>query len=92
VASTHTPILFFTSARVSCTDEGLPIPLGTPQSRGKALVNLLPLEEGENVISVYLRLPENEEVWDNSISCSPPPTVPSAGTSSRTSATSAPTA
>ncbi len=39
------------------------LPLAAPHSRGKALVNLLPLEEDENV-SVYLRLPEDEEVWD----------------------------
>ena len=39
------------------------IPLATPQSRGKALINLLPLEKDES-ISVYLRMPENEELWD----------------------------
>jgi DNA gyrase subunit A len=38
------------------------LPLATPQSRGKALVNLLPLGEKEN-ISVYMRLPEDEDVW-----------------------------
>jgi DNA gyrase subunit A len=38
--------------------------LGSPQTRGKALVNILPLEAGENV-SVYMRLPEDEKVWEN---------------------------
>ena len=39
------------------------LPLGSPQSRGKALINLLPLEKDEN-ISVYMQLPEDEDVWD----------------------------
>jgi DNA gyrase subunit A len=39
------------------------LPLGNPQSRGKAFVNMLPLEPDEN-ISVILRLPEDEAVWD----------------------------
>jgi DNA gyrase subunit A len=63
VASTHTPILFFTSKGIVHRLKVYQVPLGNPQSRGKALVNLLPLEQGENV-SVYLRLPENEDVWD----------------------------
>ncbi len=63
VASTHTPILFFTSRGIVHRMKVYQLPLATPQSRGKALVNLLPLEKGEN-ISVYLRMPEDEAVWD----------------------------
>lgn len=63
VASTHTPILFFTSKGIVYRMKVYQLPLGNPQARGKAFVNLLPLEEGEN-ISVILRLPENEELWD----------------------------
>lgn len=63
VASTHTPILFFTSRGLVHRMKVYQIPLGTAQSRGKAIVNMLPLEQGEKV-SVYLRLPENEELWD----------------------------
>ncbi len=63
VASTHTPLLFFTSRGIVHKMKVWQLPLGSPTSRGKALVNLLPLTEGEN-ISVYLRTPENEEVWD----------------------------
>jgi DNA gyrase subunit A len=63
VASTHTPILFFTSKGIVHRMKVYQLPLGNPQARGKAFVNLLPLEEGEN-ISVILRLPENEELWD----------------------------
>ncbi len=63
VASTHTPIVFFTSRGIAHKIKVWQLPLASPQSRGKALVNLMPLQEGENV-SVYLRVPENEEVWD----------------------------
>ncbi len=64
VASTHTPILFFTSRGIVHRMKVYQIPLATPQSRGKALVNLLPLEKEENV-NVYLRMPEDETLWDN---------------------------
>ncbi len=64
VASTHTPIIFFTSRGIAHKIKVWQLPLASPQSRGKALVNILPLSEGEN-ISVYLRVPENEDVWDN---------------------------
>jgi DNA gyrase subunit A len=64
VASTHTPILFFTSRGIVHRLKVYQIPLGTPQTRGKALVNMIPLTEGENV-SVYLRLPEDEDLYDN---------------------------
>ncbi|MCK5384999.1 MAG: DNA gyrase subunit A, partial [Alphaproteobacteria bacterium] len=63
VASTHTPIHFFTSRGIVHRMKVYQLPLATPQSRGKALVNLLPLEKSENV-SVYLRMPEDEEIWD----------------------------
>ncbi len=63
VASTHTPILFFTSRGLVHRMKVYQLPLATPQSRGKALVNLLPLEQDETV-SVYMRLPEEEEIWD----------------------------
>jgi len=62
VASTHTPILFFTSRGIVHKMKVWQLPLANAQSRGKALINMMPLESGENV-NVYLRLPENEEVW-----------------------------
>lgn len=61
VASTHTPILFFTSRGIVHKMKVYQLPQGTPQSRGKAIVNMLPLEEGEKV-NVYMRMPEEEEV------------------------------
>ena len=63
VASTHTPIVFFTSRGIAHKLKVWQLPLASPTSRGKAMVNLMPLQDSENV-SVYLRVPENEEVWD----------------------------
>jgi DNA gyrase subunit A len=63
VASTHTPILFFTSRGIVHKMKVWQLPLGSPTSKGKAMVNLLPLEQGETV-QVYLRTPEDEEIWD----------------------------
>ncbi len=58
VASTHTPILCFTSRGIVHRLKVWQLPLGNPQARGKALVNMMPLEAGEN-ISVILRAPED---------------------------------
>ena len=63
IASTLTPILFFTSKGIVHRMKVYQLPLGNPQSRGKAFVNMLPLEANEN-ISVVLHLPEDEEAWD----------------------------
>jgi DNA gyrase subunit A len=63
VASTHTPILFFTSRGIVHRMKVYQLPLATPQSKGRALINLMPLEAGEKV-SVYMRMPEDLEVID----------------------------
>ncbi|OSQ36927.1 DNA gyrase subunit A [Thalassospira sp. MCCC 1A01428] len=63
VANTHTPVLFFSSLGMVYKMKVWRLPLGTPQSRGKALVNLLPLSEGEHITTV-LPLPDEEE-WPN---------------------------
>jgi DNA gyrase subunit A len=62
VASTHTPILFFTSKGIVHRMKVYQLPLGAPQARGKAFINMLPLDKDEN-ISVILRLPEDEDLW-----------------------------
>jgi len=64
VASTHTPMLFFSSLGKVYKLKVYKLPLGTPQARGKALVNLLPLEQGET-ITTTLHLPEDEGTWEN---------------------------
>ena len=60
VSSTHTPILFFTSNGIVHKKKVYELPLGNPQSRGKAMVNLLPLDKDET-ISVVMRLPEDQD-------------------------------
>lgn len=62
VASTHTPVLFFSNIGRVYKMKVYRLPEGTPQSRGKAFVNLLPLAEGEKITEV-LPLPEDETKW-----------------------------
>lgn len=58
VASTHTPILFFTNRGIVHRMKVYQLPLGSPTSRGKAMINMLPLEKGE-AVNVYMRMPED---------------------------------
>ena len=46
VCNTHTPVLFFSSRGIVYKLKVYRLPEGNPQARGKALINLLPLEEG----------------------------------------------
>jgi DNA gyrase subunit A len=62
VANTHTPVLFFSSRGIAYKLKVYRLPLGNPQARGKAMVNLLPLTEGET-ISTIMPLPEDEATW-----------------------------
>ena len=57
-ASTHTEVLFFSSTGMVYKHKVWRLPVGTPQSRGKALVNLLPLDKDERITSV-MPLPED---------------------------------
>ena len=57
--STHTPVLFFSSRGKAYKLKVYRLPVASPQARGKALVNLLPLEAGET-ITASLPLPEDE--------------------------------
>ena len=65
VADTHTPVLFFSTRGMVYKMKVYRLPLGNPQARGKALINLLPLEAGET-ISTVLPLPEDESAWSKS--------------------------
>lgn len=60
VTSTHTPVLFFSDKGMVYKMKVYRLPIGSPQSAGKALVNLLPLDKDEKITTV-LCLPENEE-------------------------------
>ena len=62
VANTHTPVLFFSSRGIVYKLKVWRLPLGAPQARGKAFVNLLPLSEGET-ISTIMPMPEDEASW-----------------------------
>jgi len=63
VASTHASMLFFTATGRVYKLKVYRLPEGTPQARGKAMVNILPnLAPGES-ISTVLPLPEDEKTW-----------------------------
>jgi DNA gyrase subunit A len=62
VANTHTPVLFFSSLGKAYKEKVWRLPLSAPQARGKALVNMLPLEQNERITSI-MPLPEDEGSW-----------------------------
>ena len=63
VASTHTPVLLFSSRGQVYKEKVWRLPLAAPQARGKAMINILPLEQGENITTI-MPLPEDEKSWD----------------------------
>jgi DNA gyrase subunit A len=64
VASTHTPVLFFSSRGQVYKEKVWRLPMAAPNSRGKALINILPLEQGERITTI-MPLPEDESSWGN---------------------------
>jgi DNA gyrase subunit A len=64
VASTHTPVLFFSSRGQVYKEKVWRLPVALPNARGKALINILPLEEGERITTI-MPLPEDESSWGN---------------------------
>lgn len=60
VASTHTPVLFFSSKGLVYKMKVYKLPLGSPTSKGKPFINLLPLDESETITTV-MKLPECED-------------------------------
>ncbi len=62
VANTHTPVLFFSSRGIAYKLKVWRLPQAAPQARGKALINLLPLQKGERITSI-MPLPEDEDSW-----------------------------
>jgi DNA gyrase subunit A len=63
VANTHTPVLFFSSLGQVYKEKVWRLPLAAPNAKGKALVNMLPLDKGERITTI-MPLPEDEESWD----------------------------
>ena len=64
VVNTHTPVLFFSNKGQVYKLKVYKLPLGAANTRGKALVNIFPLSEGET-ITTFMPLPEDESLWDS---------------------------
>ena len=64
VTNTHTPILFFTSRGMVYQLKCYKLPEAAPQSLGKAMVNILPIEP-EETINTVMPMPEDESSWAN---------------------------
>ena len=62
VTNTHTPILFFTSRGMVYQLKCYRLPEAAPQSLGKAMVNILPIET-EETINTVMPMPEDETSW-----------------------------
>jgi DNA gyrase subunit A len=63
VASTHAPVLYFSSLGKVYKKKVWRLPIAAPQARGKALINILPLQQGERITTI-MPLPEDEATWD----------------------------
>ena len=62
VTSTHNPVLFFTNTGRVYRLKVWKLPEGSPTTKGRPMVNLLPLGDEERVTNV-LPLPEDEKEW-----------------------------
>jgi DNA gyrase subunit A len=56
-------VLFFSSRGQVYKEKVWRLPQAAPQARGKAMINILPLEQGENITTI-MPLPEDESTWD----------------------------
>ncbi|HTS39896.1 MAG TPA: DNA gyrase subunit A [Xanthobacteraceae bacterium] len=63
-AKNLTPVLFFSSSGQVYKEKVWRLPEAAPQSRGKSLINILPLDQGE-LITTVMPLPEDESTWAN---------------------------
>lgn len=64
VGNTHTPLLFFSNLGQVYSLKLYKLPLGNPQSKGRPIVNILPLAKDEFITNV-MPMPENQDEWDN---------------------------
>jgi len=64
VGSTHTPLLFFSNLGQVYSLKLYKLPLGNPQSKGRPIINILPLKEGELITNI-MAMPEDQNDWDN---------------------------
>ena len=63
VTSTHTPVLFFSTAGKVYRLKVWKLPEGGPTTRGRPIVNLLPALDKDETIQTVLPLPEDEAEW-----------------------------
>jgi DNA gyrase subunit A len=63
VASTHTPVLFFSSLGQVYKEKVWRLPVAAPNAKGRFLRGMLPLDEGERITTI-MPLPEDEASWD----------------------------
>ena len=66
IANTHSPLLFFTTIGKVHKLKVYNLPVASSGARGKAFVNLLPLEKDEKVMRV-VRIPRNQEDWEGKV-------------------------
>ncbi|MGI4775467.1 MAG: DNA topoisomerase (ATP-hydrolyzing) subunit A [Janthinobacterium lividum] len=64
VGSTHAPMLFFSNIGQVYSLKLYKLPLGNPQSKGRPIVNILPLREGEYITNI-MPMPEDQNKWDD---------------------------
>jgi DNA gyrase subunit A len=64
VGNTHTPMLFFSNIGQVYSLKLYKLPLGNPQSKGRPIINILPLRDGEHITNI-MPMPENQDDWDN---------------------------
>lgn len=64
IANTHTPVLFFSSRGIVYKLKVYKLPLGSPQSKGRPFINLLPLQTNENITAI-MSLPEDEKICND---------------------------
>jgi DNA gyrase subunit A len=63
-AHTHQFVLFFSSGGKAYREKVWRLPEGSPTSKGRALINMLP-DLGTDGITAVLPLPQDETLWDN---------------------------
>ncbi len=63
VTSTHSPVLFFSTAGKVYRLKVWKLPEGGPTTRGRPIVNLLPALDKDETIATVLALPEDESAW-----------------------------
>ncbi len=64
VANTHTPLLFFSTDGIVYKIKTWRLPLGGRNSRGKAIINILPINANKSVAAI-MPVDAHEDSWDN---------------------------